>query len=144
MAEDREMVDKDIAKLWSELREFRAETEGRFREIMQLLVGHDGTNGLNSRIADAEEKIDSHDHQIAAGMDWGRRIVEVERHKPGWCIGKKELDIYKAQIDADTESRNRETAEMRKSRQAMTGAIIVALLATAGNIAVAFISKGGQ
>ena len=129
--------DRDIGKIWGELREFRAETEGRFREIMQILVGHDGTNGLSGRVAVTEEKIDSHDHQIAAGIDWGKRIIEVERHKPGWCKGVNALDEYKAATAREIEARERETVELKKSRHAMIAGLGAAVLTAAASVIVA-------
>lgn len=129
---------KDIGKLWGELREFRAETDGRFEKIMLILTGVTGSNGMNGRIAIVEEKTDLLDHELRAVSEWGHRVVEVDRFKDGWCIGKKAVVDLEARLTKDAESREKETLEMRRTRYAMLTGFGVALITAAAPIVIAW------
>lgn len=127
---------KDIGKLWGEMREFRAETDGRFERIMLILTGTTGTNGMQGRIAHVEEKEDLLEHELRAVTEWGHRVVEVDRFKDGWCIGKKAVIDLEARLTRDAESRERETVEMRRTRYAMLTGFGVALITAAAPIVI--------
>ena len=129
---------KDIGKLWGELREFRAETEGRFEKIMLILTGVTGSNGMQGRIAIVEEKTDLLDHELRAVSEWGHKVVEVDRFKDGWCIGKKAVVDLEARLTKDAESREKETLEMRRTRYAMLTGFGVALITAAAPIVIAW------
>jgi hypothetical protein len=129
---------KDIGKLWGELREFRAETDGRFEKIMLILTGVTGSNGMNGRIAHVEEKTDLLDHELRAVSEWGHKVVEVDRFKDGWCIGKKAVIDLEARLTKDAESREKETLEMRRTRYAMLTGFGVALITAAAPIVIAW------
>lgn len=135
---DSARVVRDIGKLWGAVREMRAWVEGKLRELEIALIGIDGGNGLRGNIQKNTERIDSLEHQVVAGIEWGTRLWDVERHKPGGCIGKLAVEELEARLLLDAESREKEVIETRRTRYAMLTGLGVALITSIAPIIMAW------
>jgi hypothetical protein len=126
--------ERDIGKLWGFARELKAWAEGKVREVEIILIGVDGTNGLRGNIRKLEETVDVQAHQLQAGIEWGNRVWEVERHKPGGCIGKELVGKLEARLAAEKTEMTALIVETRKARYAMLTGLGVGLIAAASPI----------
>lgn len=138
---------RDIGKIWTALER----TNGDIRELRTAIVGIDGTNGLRGELRDFIAKFDA-DHavrlsavedRVEEGFEFGRRLYDVERHKPGECIGKAALDRYVAELEENQRRETELTTEMKKSRDAMITALVAAIITSVASIIVALISLKG-
>jgi len=137
---------RDIGKLWGAVER----VNGDVKALSVALVGMNGDNGLRGELREFIRKFDA-DHavrlgdleeQVASGIAEGRRLYEVERHKPGECIGKAALDEYVAGINARERRSTDLSIELRKSRLAMVAAILVALISAGASVFVALQKTG--
>lgn len=137
MADEREhddAVPRDIAKLWGFARESIAHIEGELSRIIDALFGRHGDNGINGTTKLLVRRMDAVEAEVREAKAWGLRVWEVERHKPGACIGKAALDAHIA-------SATRQSEELRKARLTLIGSLGVAALSVVSAVAVAVINK---
>jgi len=137
---------RDIGKLWGAMER----TNGDIKELRVALVGIDGTNGLRGELRDFIRKFDSDyavrlvevENRVEEGIAMGKQLYEVERHKPGACIGKTALDQYVNKIEAQDKRSTDLSVELRKARLTTIGAIIVAGISSAAPVIMALTAKG--
>lgn len=138
---------RDIGKLWGAIER----VNGDVKALSVALVGMDGGNGLRGELrefihrfeADHAVRLTAVEDRVEEGIEYGRRLYDVERHKPGECIGKTALDEYVAELNAKANKESDMAIEMKKSRDAMLTALVAALITSAASIIVAFISIKG-
>jgi hypothetical protein len=126
--------ERDIGKLWGFARELKAWAEGKVREVEIILIGVDGTNGLRGNIRKLEEDVDIQGHQLQAGIEWGNRVWEIERKKPGGCLGIEAVEKLEARLAAEHAATDKLILESRKARYTMLTGLGVGLLAAASPI----------
>lgn len=138
---------RDIGKLWGAIER----VNGDVKALSVALVGIDGGNGLRGELREFLHRFEN-DHsvrltkvedRVEEGIEYGRRLYDVERHKPGECIGKAALDKYVAELEAKQDREDAMTVEMKKSRDAMLAAVVAAVITSAASIIVAFIGIKG-
>ena len=140
---------RDIGKAFREISDLR----GDVKELRTAIVGIDGHNGLRGELRDflkrfdvwqqqSEERTSAVEARVEEGIAWGKHLWEVDRHEPGGCLGIEALNQYRKELDAKDRRKEDLSIELRKSRQAMLAAIIVAMLTSAASIIVALISAG--
>jgi len=142
------MIPRDVGKLWGEVRTLRAWAEGKVREFEVVLTGQQGDNGLRGNIRDLAADVKAQhlevervDAAVSDLADKCRHFVEVDRYQPGGCLGVTEVKKLRTELDKEREKRERESQEMQKLRIGLITAVLVAMLTTAGNVAVALINK---
>jgi len=146
--DDSMVQQRDIGKLWTAVER----TNGDVRELRVALVGIDGSNGLRGELRDFISRFDA-DHavrlaqvedRVEEGIAWGKKVWEVDRHSPGACIGKAALDQYVEGLSVRERRSSDLAIELKKSRLAMLGAILVALISAAASVFVALQKTGGS
>lgn len=129
---------RDIGKAFREIADLR----GDVKELRVALVGINGDNGLRGELRAFINKFDTGyavrlsaaEDRIEEGIAEGKRLWEVERHKPGACIGKAALDVYIEEVKMQKEENERAITEMKKARITMITAIVVALIYAAASL----------
>lgn len=153
---------RDIGKIWGALREYKAWAEGKAREFEVVLLGPDHDNGLRGDLralhadhAETKAKLDLLEKDVMDTRAWGQRLWDVERHRPGGCLGKEALEALRAELAAEKAAEielireeraesMKERIESRRTRLTMIGSIAVALIASVGSVVVAVIYAGGK
>lgn len=125
--------DRDFGELRGLLREFRAWTEGKFREIEVILTGATGDNGLQGRLRFVDKEVKALEEEFRDTKTWALDLWNVQR--PANCIGQKAVTDLEARMNARFDAIEKGSVELRKARFAMWGAIAVALLTTMGTLA---------
>jgi hypothetical protein len=126
--------ERDIGKLWGFARELKAWAEGKVREVEIILIGVDGTNGLRGNIRALEEKVETQAEKLQKGIEWGERVWEIERKKPGNCLGVEAVKALEARLAAERAATDKLILESRKARYTMLTGLGVGLLAAASPI----------
>jgi hypothetical protein len=130
-------VPRDLAKLWTWAQKSVAEIEGQLARISDALWGRNMDNGLHGRTKAIELDLIEVKKEVRDGISWGNKMWEVERHKPGMCIGKNALDEY-------LNTKKKESEETRKIRWALYGGILVALISAGTSLWVANMNQETQ
>lgn len=136
---------RDLGKAYREI----ADVRGDVKELRVAIVGIDGTNGLRGELREFIRKFDSDyavrlvevEQRVEEGIAMGKQLYEVERHKPGACIGKAALDSYVAKVEAQDKRSTDLSIELRKARLTTIGAIIVAGISSAAPVILALVTK---
>jgi len=134
---------RDIGKLWGAVEK----TNGDVKALTVALVGMNGDNGLRGELREFIRKFDA-DHavrlaaveeRVEEGIQYGKQLWEVERHKPGSCIGKAALDTHLASLAV----RDKKANDLNKYLIGMLGSMIVALISAGASVFVALQNTGG-
>ncbi len=139
--DDNEQRIRDVGKLWGALER----TNGDVKALTVAIVGIDGTNGLRGELREFIEQFrEEHSPRIATledrveeGIAYGKHLYDVERHKPGACIGKVALDKHIAELESRQQKSESAAVEMGKARMAMIGMIIVSMITALASVFVA-------
>jgi hypothetical protein len=146
---------RDIGKAFGAI----AKLEGDVREIRTALIGIDGTNGLRGELRTWVEsmstRLDQQDSMLTRRVEWETSLeaqfsLYLNKTRGETCIGKKALEEYEEELAKKLEERKQERraadttmvsleklrltmeASSKRSRNAMFGMIIVALISTGG------------
>jgi hypothetical protein len=132
--EMHEEVPRDLAKLWTWAKESVAQIEGQLQRISDALWGVNLDNGLNSRVSGLEKKTENLGTELRDAIAHGNYLYEVERKKPGECIGKELVEKLEARLAAEKTELTALIVETRKARYAMLTGLGVGLIAAASPI----------
>lgn len=145
MDEARTNDEKDIGNLWKYYHSLNTrftETTARFN---MELRGGDGKGGIAGRLDDHHKMISVLQDRQESLEDWGRDVWYNRR--PAECIGRRDAQAVAEDLDKLKEELPdmiaekvegailKERIELRKSRTAMWGGVIVSALAAASMLA---------
>lgn len=147
MDDGRVELQRDIGKIWGALER----QNGDVRELKTALIGLDGSNGLRGefrefaedmehRMTKQDEVLERQDESLAELKAWRQETTKalsdyLANGRKQTCHGIEALELYREEVEAEEKARavqwdQRET-ELRKSRNAMWGAVIVAFISAA-------------
>ena len=130
------MDDRDLGKMWAEIRENAATARGWNEKIMVALYGQNGDNGIYGSLKRVESELED----IKTHMDAEVSKLEQQIHQPLYCVGKEALDMYIKEHDKGEQytmdSRKLEL-DIRKSRVTS----VLTLLGILASIIIALAKK---
>jgi hypothetical protein len=128
-----DLTPKEPAKLWTYA-----------REIASALWGDDvrRDNGLRSDVRRLEFDMETVKSAVAEGIAHGNYLYEVERHKPGGCIGRIAVEQLEQRLTQAAVAKSKEITELRKARMGMFAAVLVAFITSVVNMIPELVKLG--